>query len=123
MKGDFNEFGPMRFRDKDNEKDFWVPIHKLFSGSECIRGRNINVSISVHHINEKLRRIHIELIRKGNDTGWTEPDISNPPFIFSDGIAELSNDPNLGSGLVVPVPHSPLIEPAKYKGKFFLYSS
>jgi hypothetical protein len=117
MKGDFNKFGPMRSTDIDKENDFWVPIHKLFSGSECIRGRNINVSISAHHINEKLRRIHIELIRKGNNTGWKEPDISKPPFIFSDGIAELSNDPNLGSGLVVPVPHSPLIEPAKYKGK------
>ncbi len=117
MKGDNNKFGPMRFRDKDNERNFWVPIHKIFNGSECIRDHNLNVSLSLHHINEKIRRIHIELIKQGNDTGWKEPDISNSPFTFSDGIAELSNDPNFGTGLVVPIPHSPLVEIAKYKGK------
>jgi hypothetical protein len=117
MKGDKNNFGPMRFRDKDDELDFWVPLHKLFDGSECIRDLDIHIILTTHHINEKLRRIHLELKRLGNDTGWDEPDISNPPFIFSDNIAELSGDPNLGVGLVVPIPHSPLIEPAKYKNK------
>jgi hypothetical protein len=117
MKGDFSKFGPMRFQEADKERNFWVPLHKLFRGSECIREHNINLNLFAHHINEKLRRIHIELIRKGNETGWKEPDISNPPFIFSEGIAKLLDDPSFGIGLLVPIPHSPLIEPAKYKGK------
>jgi hypothetical protein len=117
MKGDYKQFGPMRSNEKDDRLDFWVPIHKLFNGTECIRNRDIHVGLSIHHINEKLRRIHIQLGNGVSGTRWKEPDISESPFIFSDSIAELSTDPKMGTGLVVPTPHSPLIAPAKYKGK------
>ena len=56
-------------------------------------------------------------VKKTRRYWWDEPDISNPPFIFNDNIAELSNDSNLGFGLVVPIPHYSLVETAKYKGK------
>ena len=102
MKGDYKQFGPMRFKEEDDKLDFWVPIHKLFNGTECIRNRDIHVSLSIHHINEKLRRIHIQLGKGMSDTRWKEPDISESPFIFSDSIAELSTDPKMGTGACCP---------------------
>jgi len=98
----------------DQARNFWVPLHKLFPGNECIRGRNLTVRLRVRHVNEKLRRIHLAL---GPDASWGEPDISRPPFRFTDGIAALTTDTNLGQGTVVPAAHSRLVEPAAYQGK------
>ncbi|MCZ2826538.1 MULTISPECIES: hypothetical protein [unclassified Modestobacter] len=111
---------PMRFRPADGSgpgdagRRFWVPLHKLFPGAECIRGRTLSVRLTVTHTNEKLRRIHLAL---GPDASWGRPDVDRPPFRFSDGIAELSEDPGLGPGTVVPVPHARLVEPAEYQGR------
>ena len=105
---------PMRFQAGDEQRLFWLPLHKLFNGSECIQGFNLNIKLNTHHVNEKIRRIHVALKGAG---GWREPDISNAPFIFTTGIAELSIQPDLGNGLVVPVSHPKLVEPAQYQGK------
>jgi len=116
-KGNEDEFGPIsrseEERKNDMERLFWIPLHKLFSGTECISGLNINVSIEAHHVNEKLRRIHLEL---GKDASWSEPHISQPPFHFKEGIAKLSDNPEFGTNVLVPVPH-PLVEEAQYEGK------
>ena len=124
LMGDKNRFGPMRFREgsedgmpSDNLLNFWVPIHKLFAGKECIRGLDLHINFEHQHVNEKLRRIHIELKRIGENSSWAEPDISKPPFIFTDGIAEFSTRPDIGTGLLVPAVHAQLAEPAQYKGK------
>lgn len=111
-RGNQNLFGPMRFQPEDGQRDFWVPLHKLFSGKECIRDRNLNLTLEAHHVNEKLRRIHLAL----KEAGWAEPDINKPPFIFTTGIAEWSNNPEFGTELLVPVVHSTLVEPADYEG-------
>ena len=133
MKGSKDIFGPMRFDANlednpgetlvsDQELDFWVPIYKLFSGKECIEGLDLDVKLICNHINEKIRRIHMALNEvKDVVTGWGEPDISNPPFVFSEGIAEFSNDESLGSGLLVPVVHNRLVEEAKYQGKYLSF--
>ncbi|MFE5392734.1 hypothetical protein [Bacillus thuringiensis] len=116
-KGNEEEFGPIsrgeEQRKNDMERSFWIPLHKLFSGTECISEFNLNVSLKAHHVNEKLRRIHLEL---GQEAGWSEPDISQYPFYFTEEIAKLSDSPEFGKNVLVPVPH-PLIEEAKYKGK------
>lgn len=114
-----NQFGyrPMRFQDGDDRRLFWFPLHKLFSGTECIRDRDLKVSLEAHHINEKLRRIHLELKRNGYDSGWDEPDINNPPFVFTEGIAQWSENPELGQGILMPIVHPKLVEPAEYQGK------
>jgi hypothetical protein len=109
----FGAFSSTRF-ESDTTRDFWVPIHKLFSGAECLRGMTLDVGLRCHHVNEKLRRVHRELRRRGFDTGREEPEIDAPPFVFSDAIAEL--DPGLGAGIVAPVPH-PLVEEAKRGGE------
>ncbi|MFM9965432.1 MAG: hypothetical protein ACKV2Q_29960 [Planctomycetaceae bacterium] len=56
MKGDAAQFRPMRFRSTgdpggddppnwipDNQRLFFVPIHKLFRGAECIQGATLSV--------------------------------------------------------------------------------
>ena len=120
-KGNKAIFGPMRFQSDDTNQNFWVPIHKLFDGDECIRGLNLQVSLIAHHVNEKLRRVHLELGRQGLDSGWHEPDISQSPFIFTDRIAEWATDAELGTGLILPTVHPKLIEVAVYQGKPLTY--
>jgi hypothetical protein len=67
--GDVASFGPLLFRQPgvdaegnpvapDNTRLFWVPLHKIFSGDECIRGRTLDLTYTTDHRNEKLRRIH-----------------------------------------------------------------
>jgi hypothetical protein len=122
VPGNEASFTPMRFlvpdaqsqETGDQARMFWLPIHKLFSGPECIRGRNLNLQLRVHHVNEKLRRIHLAL---GADASWHEPDISAEPFRFTKGIADLTTDPDLGFGVVVPAPHSRTVEPAEFRGE------
>jgi hypothetical protein len=124
LRGLFELFGPMNFSlgqffdstaAGDESRTFWVPIHKLFSGDECLRGLDLDVTLETRHVNEKLRRVHRELTRQGHKTGWKEPDIDNPPFMFSNGIAEL--DQELGPGIVSPVVHEHLVEAASLNDK------
>lgn len=122
LRGDFDVFGPMNFdmgqvfddsHASDETRNFWVPVHKLFSGPECLRGLDLTVELSAHHVNEKLRRIHRELRRVGHDTGWDEPQIDRPPFIFTEGIAAFA--PQLGPGVLAPLVQ-PLVAPALLDG-------
>ena len=122
LRGRRELFGPMNFNlgqtfdpgsAGDETHDFWVPIHKLFPGDECLRETSLTVGLEARHVNEKLRRVHRELGRLGHDTGWTAPDINGPPFIFTDRIAEL--EPGLGPGVLCPVPQ-PLVEEAALDG-------
>ena len=123
LRGRFDLFGPMNFDlgqvfadgvASDETRNFWVPVHKLFSGTECLRGLDLTVELSAHHVNEKLRRVHRELRRGGHDTGWDVPHIDRPPFIFTDGIAEFA--PQLGPGVLAPLPH-PLVAEALLDGE------
>ncbi|MED3025637.1 MULTISPECIES: hypothetical protein [Bacillus cereus group] len=133
-QGNKDEFGPMRFKKEDETADniakktsdtkrwFWVPLHKIFSGLECLHddnGEPINLEVNLQalHINEKIRRIHQVLHEAGYNTGSTESDINKPPFVFYEGIAEWSNNPEFGSNLLMPIPHCSFIEPAIYKKK------
>ena len=36
---------------------YWIPIHKLFSGDECLSGVNLNVKLSSQHFNQKLEKL------------------------------------------------------------------
>ena len=130
--GDNDSFGPMRFRESgevtrefegtshivklksDSLREFWVPVHKLFSGCECIRELQIDITLRAHHVNQKLKKIHQVLASQGHDTGWHEPDISNPPFVFTKGLAEFSSEKEDGIGLLMPVFHPTLVAEAEY---------
>lgn len=120
QKGDVDSFGPSSEPPGElgNEvNEFWVPVHKLFTGHECINGLDLKVSLRAHHVNEKIRRIHLALKSQEFDSGWQEPDISNEPFIFTKGIAEFSTQVEDGVGLLVPTVHPALVEQAKYRGE------
>lgn len=119
-KGSAKDFRPMRFRAKsrdgdpphwlpDDRRDFWVPVHKLFPGRECIEGVDIkDVTFTATLVNEKLFRIHREILKKNPP--------STPPFRLTAGIASFSANPAYGSGTLVPDAH-PLVEKATLNGK------
>jgi hypothetical protein len=113
----------MRFRPKDGERTFWVPLQKLFDGPECIAGHDLRVLLEAHHVNEKLRRFHQVLAEEGYDTGWREPDINNYPFVIEDElIAAFSRGPDHGTGLVMPR-SQPLAQEATYQDKPLSFES
>jgi hypothetical protein len=120
LRGGNARIGPMDAQEGDEARAFWVPLHKLFSGTECLLGRELSVTLEAHHRNEKLRRFHLELLRRGIDAGWREPELSTPPFSFTEEIAKFSTEASEGRGLLVPVPH-PLVEPAVREGRPLTY--
>ena len=123
-RADPGTFGPLRATDDDRSRLFWVPLHKLFSGPECLQGLDLTVTLSTEHSNEKLRRFHTRMNTAGFYTGWDEPDIDQFPFVIQgETLAAFSTDPDHGSGWVMPPPH-PLVDPAEYDGKplTFYYS-
>jgi len=104
----------MRGRPSDNALDFWIPIHKLFNGTECITDLDLKIEYSAFHYNDKIRRTRA--ITLGLPAVPT-----TAPFQFSTGIAELSTDASLGSGIIMPVPHPRLVEEASVKGHLLTY--
>lgn len=128
--GTETSFGPMRFDFRvrhpelfsqpgpsDVTRKFWVPLHKVFSGPDCIRDFTLETELRAHHVNEKIRRVHMEMARRGVNTGWAFPDIDEPPFRFTEGIAGFCADPTFGTGLLVPETHPSLVEAAQYQGQ------
>ncbi|MDF0674568.1 MAG: hypothetical protein P0120_09590 [Nitrospira sp.] len=104
----------MRAGPGDNTRDFWVPIHKLFNGTECIAGLDLQVELSAFHYNDKIRRTRTVTLRMTRVP-------TTAPFQFSTGIAELSTDASFGTGIVIPVPHPRLVEPAMVNGRLLTY--
>ena len=91
-------------------RDFWVPVHKLFAGPECVAGRNLSVSYGAKLFNLKIQRIHKFLS--------TTPPPSGFPYVILDGeIGALSADATLGPGWLVPKVRASLVEPAIVNGK------
>lgn len=123
LKGNENDFGPVRFdfgtrtgqsKKKDSDTNFWVPVHKLFDGNECIQGFDLELAYNQKHTNEKLKRIHLETMGKtGFNTGHHSPEIDAFPFKFHDGIASRSTHVDNGACIMEPIPHSALVEEAK----------
>jgi hypothetical protein len=108
-QGSAATFGPLRASPRDHHRQFWVPLHKLFSGEECIQGIPLKIEFEMSHLNEKVRKVHQALQLEGYDTGWNAAQMTKFPFLIEDGLATFCDD----SGLVIPIPHSPMIEPAR----------
>lgn len=107
---------PMQTGDRgDASRRFWIPLHKLFSGNECLLDYDLDVQLTANHVNEKLRRVHLMFGRLGHDGGWHEPDLSKPPFRFTERIAGFSKSDEDGPGLLVPEVHDSLVAIATYK--------
>ena len=104
-----NASGHMRPTGGDGALDFWIPVHKLFNGSECISGLTLQLQFSAFHYNDKIRRTRTKTL------GMTGVP-TTAPFQFSAGIAQIS-----ALGLVTPDPHPRLVEPAMANGQFVTY--
>lgn len=107
-KGDADTFGPQAFQPGDENRDFWVPLHKLFEGAECLRGMDLSLNLQCYHINDKLRRFHL----KFPEPAWQEPVISAPPFAITENLAQWADSTDFGAGLLMPVPQPCLVEKA-----------
>jgi len=105
----------------DSAREFWVPVHKLFSGKECIANMDLNIQLSSGMRNDCIGSFHRVMQGQGLTTGWTGNDLEQFPFVIKDGmIASLSKQEDCGAGVVVPNP-APLIREAKYKGKLLTF--
>jgi hypothetical protein len=80
MKGDASLGRPFRFQPGDNAQDFWIPIHKIFNGKECILGLDLQITFENFQTNEKLRKLHLALQALGFDSLHHENAISRPPL-------------------------------------------
>ncbi len=121
MRGAPDRFGPQDALPDDIEREFWVPIHKLFDGRECIAGLNLHVRLRRGLRNEELAEFHRFLDRDGLQNNWSGADLERFPFTIKDEmIGSLSRRPEFGEGVLEPRP-SPLITPAQYKGRLLTF--
>jgi len=110
-------FGPQDPLPSDADREFWVPIHKLFNGPECIAGRNLDLELAYGLRNDELAQFHRFLELNGLENNWGEPDLEHFPFVIKDAqIGSLSRRADFGFGVLEPRP-SPLVEAAEYKGR------
>ena len=102
-------------RDEQNDqiRSFYYPVHKLFSGSDCVDGCSVKIKFREYHRNEKLRRLHASGELKVVD-GF---DFQSHPFVRDSlNDSQLVDLQKCGSSvLVVPHPHSHLVRLAKQK--------
>jgi hypothetical protein len=115
-RGDASSFGPQDALADDNQRSFWVPLHKLFNGRECIAGTDIALEVTRELRNEKLARFHKWLQEKRYDNTWSGEHLQNFPFVIrNEEIASFSSRPDYGQGIIEPRP-APLASPAVYDG-------
>ena len=98
----------------DEDLSFWFPVHKLFSGGECLKNQDLVVSLGAQHVNEKVRKIHKFIQGRFDlDTGSSPDQHGSFPFQFSAGIATFEPGPSL----VVPTPTESLVRKAETGGE------
>ena len=113
---------PLDSAEGDGERDFWIPLHKLFPGSECLAGMTLGVDLEARFRNEKLRRFHRYLQLQGYGSEWGGEHLTRFPFVIeNERIAELSSAPGHARGLVMPKPQ-PFVNRAEYQGRPLTFS-
>jgi hypothetical protein len=99
-------------RDEQNDplRTFYVPVHKLFNGPDCVEGAEIHLRFGEYHRNEKLRRLHtigsLKLV-----AGF---DVNAAPFIRDslNGDAFVTLPAAGASVLVMPTPQPTVVRAA-----------
>lgn len=92
------------------DRDFLVPVHKLFPGDDCIEGLDLELKFMASLFNVKIQRIHKAL--------QANPLPESFPYVIRDNeIADWSTDSDIGVGWLVPTIHSSFVEPATVDGK------
>ena len=99
----------------DEDRNFLFPVHKLFDGDECLKGSLISVKYSERHVNEKIRKFHVN----SGVNAISGFDINSSPFVrdskYDNDLATLRAAGS--SVLVQPIPHERLTRVALQKNK------
>lgn len=99
------------------DQTFVFPVHKLFAGKECLKGRDLSVEFLEFHRNEKLRKTHRLSEPEGGLPLPPGFDISKAPFVrdSSNGGNLASRKPIGSTVLIVPTPGSTLVRTVKQR--------
>ena len=99
------------------DDDFVFPVHKLFNGKECLKGRTLDLEFLEFHRNEKLRKTHRLPVSEGGLPVPSGLDISKAPYVRdSRNGGKLASLQAIGSSvLVVPAPGATLIRTVSQK--------
>jgi hypothetical protein len=117
MKPGAGNFGPQDALPDDQSRDFWVPVHKLFNGPDCLRGMSIVLEMRSGLQNDELAAFHRFLQYQGYRNNYYGEVLEEYPFtIRNEKIASLSSAPQDGAGLLMPKA-GPLIQEAEYRNK------
>ncbi|MBN9022938.1 MAG: hypothetical protein J0H08_12770, partial [Rhizobiales bacterium] len=117
MEGAAPSFGPQDPQPGDDALAFWVPIHKLFDGPDCIAGLDLEVTLERGLRNDGLAQFHRFLDLNGLDNNWRGEHLENFPFVIKDErIGSFSVRAGFGTGVLEPLPN-PLIIAAQYEGR------
>lgn len=109
-------FGPQDALQGDDSLAFWVPLHKLFGGGECIAGMDLALELHREVQNDELASFHKFLDLNGYQNTWRGEHLEQFPFtIRNERIAAMSARPEFGPGFLEPRP-APLAEAAEYQG-------
>lgn len=121
MEGASPGFGPQDPQPGDDGRSFWVPLHKLFNGRECIAGLDLDVELRRNLRNDGLAQFHRFLDLAGLENNWRGEDLESFPFVIRDEkIGSFSRASGHGDGLLEPRP-GPLVTPAQYEGRLLTF--
>ncbi len=112
----------------DQFNEFCFPVHKLFSGQECISVDksmpNLNLVYSELHLQEKLKKCHeLPAAQGGLEIDRTVYDLTRPPFVRTSLTDNLVNVRQNGSICEIVPEARPIIEFAKQDGQFVVYDA
>jgi hypothetical protein len=117
VPGTWSNFGPQDALLGDAKLNFWVPLHKLFAGKQCVAGLDLDLTFTRGLVNDGLARFHRFLEINGLQNNFSGSDLEEYPFVIRDDkIASLSEAESFGPGVLVPR-LQPLASVAEYKGK------
>lgn len=116
-QGRDGNFGPQDPITGDDKRSYWVPLHKLFAGKECLRGLDLNVEMTSGLRNDLIAKFHKWMQRTGYKSAWRGEHLESYPFVVKDEkIGALSARKEFGAGVLEPA-QNPLVQAAEYKGK------
>ncbi|HKP76238.1 MAG TPA: hypothetical protein VJT67_11990 [Longimicrobiaceae bacterium] len=119
--GSARGFGPQDALPDDDQLSFWVPLHKLFNGTECIAGIDLAVEVSRDLRNDALAQFHRWLDANGYQNNWRGEALDNYPFLArNERIASFSRRGEYAPGTLEPRP-GPLVNVAEYEGRPLTY--
>jgi hypothetical protein len=111
-----DRFGPQDRLESDDVRQFWVPLHKLFDGPECLAGMDLQLILTRGMLNDELAAFHRFLDEEGLQNNWTGQHLQQFPFAIRDErIASLSSTGEFGPGVLIPRANT-MVEEAHYQG-------